>query len=167
MYRHSPHCSIFRYSSAELWCRLSSATKEKAQTTADISQEEMRNCVNSASLKRRSFIHTATGIKARTTCCVAHWWTMHQGAWGDRRYSSYSFSTSALDRGEWSASRPGERTPVPIVQEAGWVSEPVWTQGLEEKSFRFCWWSNLGRPARSQTLYWLSYPAHDEIWCIN
>jgi hypothetical protein len=36
---------------------------------------------------------------------------------GERRYSSYSFSTSALDRGEWSASRPGraftpgERTP--------------------------------------------------------
>jgi hypothetical protein len=36
---------------------------------------------------------------------------------GERRYSSYSFSTSALDGGEWSASRhgpaftPGERTP--------------------------------------------------------
>jgi hypothetical protein len=26
---------------------------------------------------------------------------------GERRYRSYSFSTSALDRGEWSASRPG------------------------------------------------------------
>jgi hypothetical protein len=26
---------------------------------------------------------------------------------GERRYSSYSFSTSALDGGEWSASRPG------------------------------------------------------------
>jgi hypothetical protein len=25
-------------------------------------------------------------------------------------------------------------TPVPIGQEAGWASEPVWTQGLEEKS---------------------------------
>jgi hypothetical protein len=24
--------------------------------------------------------------------------------------------------------------PVPIVQEAGWAPEPVWTQGLEEKS---------------------------------
>jgi hypothetical protein len=30
---------------------------------------------------------------------------------------------------------PGERTPVPIVQEAGWAPEPVWTQRLEEKSF--------------------------------
>jgi hypothetical protein len=29
---------------------------------------------------------------------------------------------------------PGERTLVPIGQEAGWTPEPVWTQGLEEKS---------------------------------
>jgi hypothetical protein len=42
-------------------------------------------------------------------------------------YSSYSFTTSALDGGEWSASRPcralppGKGPPVPIVQEAGWV----------------------------------------------
>jgi hypothetical protein len=43
-------------------------------------------------------------------------YTRHGGAWRERRYSSYSFSISALD-GEWSASRPGraftpgERTP--------------------------------------------------------
>jgi hypothetical protein len=49
---------------------------------------------------------------------------------GERRYSSYSFSTSALDGGEWSASRPGRSLPqgkgppVPIVQEAGWAPEP-------------------------------------------
>jgi hypothetical protein len=42
--------------------------------------------------------------------------------------------------GEWSASRPGRALPpgkgpaVPIEQEAGWAPEPVWTQGLEEKS---------------------------------
>jgi hypothetical protein len=30
---------------------------------------------------------------------------------------------------------PGEMTPVPIGQEAGWATEPVWTQRLEEKSF--------------------------------
>jgi hypothetical protein len=67
--------------------------------------------------------------------------TRHWGAWGERRYSSYSFTTSALDGGEWSASRPGrallpgEGPPVPIVQEAGWAPEPVWTQRIEEKSF--------------------------------
>jgi hypothetical protein len=63
------------------------------------------------------------------------------GAWGERRYSSYSFTTSALDGCEWSASRPGrafipgKRPPVPIVQEAGWAPEQVWTQRIEEKSF--------------------------------
>jgi hypothetical protein len=59
---------------------------------------------------------------------------------GDRRYSSYSFLTSALEVGEWSASRsgralpPGKEPPVPTVQEAGWAPEPVWTQRLEGKS---------------------------------
>jgi hypothetical protein len=52
--------------------------------------------------------------------------TRHGGAWGDRSYSSYSFSTSALDGGEWSASRPGraftpgERTPGTNCT-GGWV----------------------------------------------
>jgi hypothetical protein len=51
---------------------------------------------------------------------------------GDRRYSSYSFLTSALEVDEWSASRPGRALPpVPTVQEAGWAREPVWTQRLE------------------------------------
>jgi hypothetical protein len=60
---------------------------------------------------------------------------------GERRYISYSFTTSALDGDEWSASRPGRALPpgkgppVPIVQEAGWDPETVWTQRLEEKSF--------------------------------
>jgi hypothetical protein len=46
---------------------------------------------------------------------------------GGEEYSSYSFSTSALDGGEWSASlpgralAPGKGPPVPIVQEAGWA----------------------------------------------
>jgi hypothetical protein len=30
---------------------------------------------------------------------------------------------------------PGKGPPVPIVQEAGWTPDPVWTQRLEEKSF--------------------------------
>jgi hypothetical protein len=61
-----------------------------------------------------------------------------RGAWGERRYSSNSFFTSALDGGEWSASRPGRTlppgkgAPVPIVQEAGWAPEPVWTQELKK-----------------------------------
>jgi hypothetical protein len=30
---------------------------------------------------------------------------------------------------------PGKGSSVPIVQEAGWTPEPVWTQRIEEKSF--------------------------------
>jgi hypothetical protein len=30
---------------------------------------------------------------------------------------------------------PGKDHPLPIVQEAGWFSELVWKQRLEEKSF--------------------------------
>jgi hypothetical protein len=51
---------------------------------------------------------------------------------GERKYSSYSLYTSAIDGAEWSASRPGREfdlgkgPPVPIVQEAGWDPEPVW-----------------------------------------
>jgi hypothetical protein len=30
---------------------------------------------------------------------------------------------------------PGKGPSVPIVQEAGWAPDPVWTQRLEEKSF--------------------------------
>jgi hypothetical protein len=71
---------------------------------------------------------------------------------GESRNSSYSFTTSALDGGEWLASRPGRAlapgkgSPVPIVQEAGWAPEPVWTQRLQEKSFRLCQGSKLDRP---------------------
>jgi hypothetical protein len=58
-----------------------------------------------------------------------------QAPLGDRRYSSYSFLTSALEGGEWSASRsgralpPGKEPPVPTVQEAGWAPEPAGRRG--------------------------------------
>jgi hypothetical protein len=67
---------------------------------------------------------------------------------GERSYSFYSFSTSELDGGEWSASRfgPGKGLPVPIVQEAGWAPEPVWIQRLQERSFSLCRGSKLDHP---------------------
>jgi hypothetical protein len=66
---------------------------------------------------------------------------------GERTYSSYSFTTSALDGSEWLASRPGraftpgERTPGTHCT-GGWV----WTQRLEKTSFRPCRGSNPDRP---------------------
>jgi hypothetical protein len=80
-----------------------------------------------------------------------------------------SFSTSALDRGEWSASRPSRALPPGKVPPGtyctgGWVGL---TAGLDTED-RGKILSPLpgieplspGRPAGSQTLYWLSYPAH-------
>jgi hypothetical protein len=91
----------------------------------------------------------------------------------ERRYSSYSLTTSALDEEEWSASRPGralplkkgperKETPVPIGEEAGWASEQVWTQEVRRKIFCLCRGSNLDRPVvQSIARHWLSYPG----WC--
>ena len=50
---------------------------------------------------------------------------------------------------------PG-KDPVPILQEAGWAPGPVWTGG----KYRPHQDSIPDRPARSQSLYRLSYPAH-------
>ena len=48
------------------------------------------------------------------------------------------------------------KTPVPILQEAGWAPGPVWTGG-KSRPHRD---SIPHRPARSQSLYWVSYRAH-------
>jgi hypothetical protein len=67
----------------------------------------------------------------------------------------------ALGGGGWSAPRPGRFTPgkdpVPIVQKAGWAPGPVWmcAKNLAHSGIR-----SPDRPARSQSLYRLSYPAH-------
>ena len=47
------------------------------------------------------------------------------------------------------------KDPVPIVQEAGWALGPVWT-GEKSRPHRD---SIPDRPARSQSLYRMSYPA--------
>jgi hypothetical protein len=69
--------------------------------------------------------------------------------------------TTALERGEWTAARPGRtlpprKDPVPIVQEVGWTPGPVWI-GAENLATTGIW--SPDRPARSQSLYRLRYPA--------
>jgi len=65
--------------------------------------------------------------------------------------------------GEWSAARLGRtlspgKDPVPILQEAGWTPGPVWTD-WKSRPHRD---SIPDRPARSQSLYRLSYRVHNE-----
>jgi hypothetical protein len=74
-------------------------------------------------------------------------------------YSIFDFGT----RRRWGVSvtsrphfTPG-KDPVSIVQEAGWASGPVWT-GAENLTPTGIW--SPDRPARRQSLYRLSYPAH-------
>jgi len=53
---------------------------------------------------------------------------------------------------------PG-KDPVPILQEAGWAPGPVW-MGWKSRPH---WDSIPDHPARSQSLYWLSCPAHTYV----
>jgi hypothetical protein len=74
-------------------------------------------------------------------------------------YSSYSLTNLALVGDEWSSSRPAlppwKGPPVPVVQEAGWAPEPVWTKRIEENPLPLPGIEPRSphRPARSQTLY--------------
>jgi hypothetical protein len=82
--------------------------------------------------------------------------TAHRGSRG----IALPFNDHGTKRGEGSASRPAAlapgKDPVPIVQEAKWAPEPVWTgaENLAPTGIR-----SPDRPARSQSLYRLSYPA--------
>jgi len=55
------------------------------------------------------------------------------------------------------------KDPVPIVQEAGWAPGPVWTgaENLTPTGIQ-----SPDRPARSQSLYRLSYRAHTQYRAV-
>ena len=108
------------------------------------------------------------------------WWTYPVVLWliSSKKWSRYRSGVAqrvgrgiALlfhDRGtrrEWVVSStprphftPG-KDPVPILQKAGWPPGPVWTGG-KSRPHRD---SIPDRPARSQSLYRLSYPGHKLI----
>jgi hypothetical protein len=95
--------------------------------TANIGQfESIVTALFISFFEGRMFSHWIVKVKSRPA-------TRHGGAWGERMYSSYSFTTSALDGDEWSASRPGRALPpgkgppVPIGEEAGWASHWIVT----------------------------------------
>jgi hypothetical protein len=87
----------------------------------------------------------------------------HAGDKGEKRYSSYSFLTLALDKGEWSASCPGHALlpgKGPLVPHwiGGWVGLRA---GVDTKAkgkiLCLCLRLNPGHPVCSQTLNRLSY----------
>jgi hypothetical protein len=79
------------------------------------------------------------------------------------------FLTSALVRGEWSASRLSRFTPVERAPGThwmgGWVGPRAGLDDVEKKQFLTLpglELRSLGRPARSQSLHRLSYPGSDK-----
>jgi hypothetical protein len=86
----------------------------------------------------------------------------HAGAKGEKNYSSYSFLTSALDMGEWSASRPNRVSPGERSPDTHWIGGWVgFSAGLDTeargKRLFLCRGSNPGCPVYSQWPCWLSY----------
>jgi hypothetical protein len=80
--------------------------------------------------------------------------------------------TSALDGVSGQSHAPatlypsGKGPPVPIGQRAGWVTELVWTQRLEEKCTRLCRGSNPNCPVvQSVARHYTdcATPAHSEL----
>jgi len=70
--------------------------------------------------------------------------------------------TAALEGGKWSAARSGRtlhpgKTPVHILQEAGWAPGPVWTGGKS----RLHRDAIPDRPARSSVVIRTELPAHE------
>jgi hypothetical protein len=84
----------------------------------------------------------------------------------EERYSSYSFMTSALDVGEWSASCPGRdlapgKDPwYPLYRRLGGPQSRSGHRGYRKYPLPLpvIEPGSPGIPVRSQTLYWLSYP---------
>ena len=107
---------------------------------------------------------TACEVKTKVKCTLVQALSLCTGRTAHRgsRGITLPFLDHGTRRGEGLASRPGrsltpEKDPIPIVQEAGWVPGPVWTdaENLAPTGIRY-----PDHPARSQSLYRLSYPAH-------
>jgi len=101
-------------------------------------------------------------VKVKCTLLQAPWLCTGRAAHGGSRGIALPFLDHGTRRG-WGVSvtpRPLftlEKDPVPIVQEAGWAPGPVWTgaENLAPTGIQ-----SPDRPARSQSLYRLRYPAH-------
>ena len=125
------------------------------------------NCTNNPKNWQISISNTSHSIWAHTdhpfcTLVQAMRLCIGRTAYRGSRGIALPFHDHGTRRG-WGVSvtprllfTPGKH-PVPIVQEAGWAPGPVWTgaENLAPTGIR-----SPDRPARSQSLYRLSYPAH-------
>jgi hypothetical protein len=102
--------------------------------------------------------------KAKLSLCLISQVLCHEYIWGSGGIAP-PFLTSALDEGEWSASRPWRSTPgerAPCTHwTGGWVCPKVGLDVLNKTKILHCRESNPGRPARcypnSYTYYLLFF----------
>jgi hypothetical protein len=69
-------------------------------------------------MQKKSQKHKTVKVKL-SLCC--NWAPRHEGLLGEWRYSSTNSLTSALDGGEWSASRPGRYTSRERAPGTHWI----------------------------------------------
>jgi hypothetical protein len=102
-------------------------------------------------------------VKVKLSLCLTKHHAME--AYWELRYSSTHSLISALDGGEWLASRPGRFTPKERAPGTHWIGDWVGRSGhgVEEKnsqSFPGFETRSSDRPAPSQSLHRLSYPGY-------
>ena len=121
-----------------------------------------------AAVNAKRWAYASSGITAPTFAYIKVKWSRYRPGVAQRvgRGIALLFHDRGTRR-RWVVSStprphitPG-KDPVPILQEAGWAPGPIWTSGKSRPHLD----SITDRPARSQSLYRLSYPAHTFV-CI-
>jgi hypothetical protein len=113
----------------------------------DVSTE--RIMISEETRQVTAFPHIPTRQSATTNEANLSHHTQWKRFGGERRYSSYSFSTSALDGGEWLVSRPGRALApgkgprYPLYMRLGGPQSRSGHKILEEKFCSLCRGSNL------------------------
>jgi hypothetical protein len=97
-----------------------------------------------------STIGQGEAFKGKVVLCF-NWAPCHEGVLGEWRYSSTHSLTSALDEGEWSASRLGRFTPKERAPDTHWIGgwvgpRTVLDAVVKGKIPSPCWESNPRTP---------------------
>jgi hypothetical protein len=74
---------------------------------------------------RGSFAGGKAAGKVKLSLCFLNWAPRHEGVLREWMYSSTHSLTSALDRGDWSATRPGRFTPREGAPGTHWIGSWV------------------------------------------
>jgi hypothetical protein len=105
--------------------------------------------------------YTHTWIKVKLSLCLINSALCHEDICGTGGIAP-PFLTSALDGGEWSASRTCHFTPGEKAPGTHWIGGHVGPRAgldaVEKRKILHFWKSNLGCSACSPSLFWLSYP---------